>query len=65
MQLKVGDLVRKRPDRHGHREGRTGIVIETADWNGGTVIKVAWSHDYGSFCYPSRTKALELISESR
>jgi hypothetical protein len=41
----------------------TGIVIETHE--GGSVIKVAWSHDYGSFCYPSETKALEKINEGR
>ena len=61
--MNVGDLVRKRPGRHGYSERMTGIVIETAQ--GGQVIKVAWSHDYGSFCYPSETKALEKINESR
>jgi len=60
--MKVGDLVRKRAGAHGHRENRTGIVIETHE--GGTVIKVAWSHDYGSFCYPSKTKGLEKINEA-
>ena len=63
--MTVGDLVRKRrPDPYLEPcEGMTGIVIETHE--GGSVIKVAWSHDYGSFCYPSETKALEKINESR
>jgi hypothetical protein len=63
--VKVGDLVRKRngPTAPPRFDGMTGIVIETHE--GGSVIKVAWSHDYGSFCYPSETKALEKINESR
>jgi len=63
--VKVGDLVRKRPGRFPHMEwgGMLGIVIETAQ--DGQIIKVAWSHDYGSFCYPSKTTALEKINEGR
>ena len=63
--MKIGDLVRKRVvSSHAvWPMAMTGIVIETAQ--GGSVIKVAWSHDYGSFCYPSETKALEKINEDR
>jgi len=63
--MKIGDLVRKRdgPSHAVWPMAMTGIVIETHE--GGSVIKVAWSHDYGSFCYPSETKALEKINESR
>ena len=63
--MNVGDLVRKRdgPSHAVWPMAMTGIVIETAQ--GGTVINVAWSHDYGSFCYPSETKALEKINEDR
>ena len=63
--MNVGDLVRKRVvSSHAvWPMAMTGIVIDTAQ--GGQVIKVAWSHDYGSFCYPSETKALEKINESR
>ena len=61
--MKVGDLVRKRWSCNAPWPmAMTGIVIETHE--GGSVIKVAWSHDYGSFCYPSETKALEKINEA-
>jgi len=63
--MKIGDLVRKRVvSSHAvWPMAMTGIVIETAQ--GGTVIKVAWSHDYGSFCYLLLPERNESIGEDQ
>jgi len=59
--FELGDLVSRKEGWRGSADQRLGVVIGVEDGvfeNDGSLIRVMWSNDYGTFLHPVTT--LEL-----